>query len=155
MIVTPHQDMFSQWQMVQYLGHHNDRKWLHFQWEKELASGGQQGTWLKSFSREIGFPIHGTTPLCLDNEAVIFLMVNPVVKAYWHTTSLYLGTVWEYGHWTFTCARWGQPSRSVHQVLPSCQSGEISGHDWTHVEVWLSGSVETESHEESCEMYSD
>ena len=38
----------------------------------ELASTGQQAAWLKSFSREIGYPIEGPIPLCLDNQAVIF-----------------------------------------------------------------------------------
>ena len=46
----------------------------------ELASTGQQTTWLRSISREIGFPIHRSTPLCLDNQAAIFLTVNPAVK---------------------------------------------------------------------------
>ena len=46
----------------------------------ELASTGQQAAWLKSFSREIGFPIHEPIPLCSDNQAAIFLMVNPAVE---------------------------------------------------------------------------
>ena len=46
----------------------------------ELASTGCQAAWLKSFSREIGFSIKGPIPLCLDNQAVIFLMVNPAVE---------------------------------------------------------------------------
>ena len=46
----------------------------------ELASTRQQAAWLRSFSREIGFPIKGPIPLCLDNQAAIFLMVNPAVK---------------------------------------------------------------------------
>ena len=46
----------------------------------ELASTGQQAAWLKSFSGEIGFPIKGQIPLCLDNQAVIFLMINPAVE---------------------------------------------------------------------------
>ena len=46
----------------------------------ELASTGWQAAWLRSFSREIGFPIHKPIPLCLDNQAAIFLMVNPAVE---------------------------------------------------------------------------
>ena len=46
----------------------------------ELASIGRQAAWLKSFSGEIGFPIQEPIPLCLDNQAVIFLMVNPEVE---------------------------------------------------------------------------
>ena len=46
----------------------------------ELASTGRQAAWLKSFSGEIGFPIKGPIPLCLDNQAAIFLMINPAVK---------------------------------------------------------------------------
>ena len=46
----------------------------------ELASTGQQAAWLRSVSREIGFPIKGPIPLCSDNQAVIFLTVNPAVE---------------------------------------------------------------------------
>ena len=46
----------------------------------ELASIGRQAAWLKSLSREIGFPIEGPIPLCSDNQAVIFLMINPAVE---------------------------------------------------------------------------
>ena len=46
----------------------------------ELAGTGQQAAWLRSFSREIGFPIEGPIPLCSDNQAVIFLTVNPAVE---------------------------------------------------------------------------
>ena len=46
----------------------------------ELASTGWQAAWLRSFSREIGYPIEGPIPLCSDNQAAIFLMVNPAVE---------------------------------------------------------------------------
>ena len=46
----------------------------------ELASTGRQAAWLRSFSGEIGYPIHEPTPLCLDNQAAIFLTVNPAVE---------------------------------------------------------------------------
>ena len=46
----------------------------------ELVSTGWQAAWLRSFSREIGYPIEGPIPLCLDNQAAIFLTVNPAVK---------------------------------------------------------------------------
>ena len=46
----------------------------------ELASTGRQAAWLKSFSREIGFPINEPIPLCSDNQAAIFLMINPAVE---------------------------------------------------------------------------
>ena len=46
----------------------------------ELASTGRQAAWLRSFSGEIGFPIKGLIPLCLDNQAAIFLTVNPAVE---------------------------------------------------------------------------
>ena len=46
----------------------------------ELASTGRQAAWLKSFSGEIGFPIEGPIPLCSDNQAAIFLMINPAVE---------------------------------------------------------------------------
>ena len=46
----------------------------------ELASTGQQAEWLRSFSGDIGFPIEGPIPLCLDNQAAIFFTVNPAVK---------------------------------------------------------------------------
>ena len=46
----------------------------------ELASTGRQAAWLRSFSREIGYPISEPIPLCLDNQAAIFLTVNPAVE---------------------------------------------------------------------------
>ena len=46
----------------------------------ELASTGQQAAWLKSISGEIGFPIHQPIPLCVGDQAEIFLMINPAVK---------------------------------------------------------------------------
>ena len=46
----------------------------------KLASTGQQAAWLRSFSEEIGYPITGLIPLCADNQAAIFLTVNPAVK---------------------------------------------------------------------------
>ena len=46
----------------------------------ELTSTGRQAAWFKSISREIGFPIHRPIPLCVDNQAAIFLMVNPAVE---------------------------------------------------------------------------
>ena len=48
----------------------------------ELASTGQQAAWLKSFSGEIGFPIKEPIPLCSDNQAAIFLMINPAVECH-------------------------------------------------------------------------
>ena len=46
----------------------------------ELASTGQQAAWLKSISGEVGLPIHEPIPLCMDNQAAIFLTVNPAVE---------------------------------------------------------------------------
>ena len=46
----------------------------------ELASAKKQAAWLRSFSGEIGYPTHGPTPLCLDNQVAIFLAINPVVE---------------------------------------------------------------------------
>ena len=46
----------------------------------ELASTGRQAAWLRSFSGEIGYPIYEPTPLYSDNQAVIFLTVNPAVE---------------------------------------------------------------------------
>ena len=46
----------------------------------ELASTGQQASWLRSFKRESGYPIHGPIPLCTDNQAPIFLTLNPAVE---------------------------------------------------------------------------
>ena len=48
----------------------------------ELASTGLQAAWLRSFSREIGFPIEGPIPICSNNQAAIFLTVNPALKCW-------------------------------------------------------------------------
>ena len=46
----------------------------------ELASTRRQAAWFKCIIGEVGFPIYGPIPLCTDNQAVIFLTVNPAVK---------------------------------------------------------------------------
>ena len=46
----------------------------------EIASTGKQAAWLRSFSGEIGYPSHGPTPLCVDNQAAIFFAINPAVE---------------------------------------------------------------------------
>ena len=46
----------------------------------ELAATGRQCAWLRSFSTEIGFPFTQATTICVDNQAVIFLAINPAVE---------------------------------------------------------------------------
>ena len=61
----------------------------------ELASTRQQAAWLKSFSREIGFRIKRSIPLYSDNQAVIFLMVNPAVKHWTKHIDIQHQYIWE------------------------------------------------------------
>ena len=61
----------------------------------ELASTGQQAAWLKIFSGEIGFPIEGPIPLCLDTQAVIFLMINPAVEHQTKHIDIQHHCIWE------------------------------------------------------------
>ena len=49
----------------------------------ELATTGHQCAWLRSFSVEIGFPFTQATTICADNQAAIFLAINPAVE--WRT----------------------------------------------------------------------
>ena len=46
----------------------------------ELAATGHQCAWLRSFSAEIGFPFTQATTICVDNQAAIFLAINPAVE---------------------------------------------------------------------------
>ena len=46
----------------------------------ELAATGHQCAWLRSFSTEIGFPFTQATTICVDNQAVVFLAINPAVE---------------------------------------------------------------------------
>ena len=46
----------------------------------ELAATGHQCAWLRSFSVEIGFPFTQATTICADNQAAIFLAINPAVE---------------------------------------------------------------------------
>ena len=46
----------------------------------ELAATGRQCTWLRSFSVEIGFPFTQAMTICADNQAAIFLAINPAVE---------------------------------------------------------------------------
>ena len=61
----------------------------------ELASTGQQAAWLRCFSGEIGFPVKGPIPLCSDNQAAIFLMVNPAVKCQTKHIDIQHHYIWE------------------------------------------------------------
>ena len=46
----------------------------------ELAATGRQCAWIRSFSEEIGFPFTQATTICADNQAAIFLAINPAVE---------------------------------------------------------------------------
>ena len=46
----------------------------------ELAATGHQCAWLRSFSVEIGFPFTQAMMICADNQAAIFLAINPAVE---------------------------------------------------------------------------
>ena len=61
----------------------------------ELASTGWQAAWLKSFSGEMGFPIQEPIPLCSDNQAAIFLMVNPAVEHQTKHMDIWHHFIWE------------------------------------------------------------
>ena len=61
----------------------------------ELASTGQRAAWLKSFSEERGFPIEGPIPLCSDNQAAIFLTINPAVKHWTKHINIQHHYIWE------------------------------------------------------------
>ena len=95
----------------------------------ELASTGRQAAWLKSFSREIGFPIEDPIPLCSDNQAAIFFMINPAVERqtkhidirHHYIQEQYEEKVVE----PFHVAGEENPADLFTQVLTSHQSGEI------------------------------
>ena len=59
----------------------------------ELAATGHQCAWLRSFSTEIGFPFTQATTIYADDQAAIFLAINPAVewrtKAYRYLPPLY------------------------------------------------------------------
>ena len=61
----------------------------------ELASTGWQAAWLKSINREVGFHIHKPIPLCTDNQAAIFLIVNPAVKHWTKHIDIQHHYIWE------------------------------------------------------------
>ena len=61
----------------------------------EIASTGWQGAWLKSFSREIEFPIKGPIPLCSDNQAGKFLTINPAVEGQTKHIDIQHHYIWE------------------------------------------------------------
>ena len=62
----------------------------------KLDSTGQQAAWLRSFSGEIRFPIKGPIPLCSDNQAAIFFMVNPAVKHQTKHIDIQRHYIWEH-----------------------------------------------------------
>ena len=46
----------------------------------ELTSANHQCAWPRSFSVEIGFPSTQAMMICVDNQAAIFLAINPAVE---------------------------------------------------------------------------
>ena len=103
MIVTPHQDMSSWWQMDAFLGHHNDRKWLHFQWEKLnmwnllVQVDRQPGSNLSAGDR-FSHPwthttMHRQSSCDIPYGKSSSWMLN---ETYRHLTSLHSGTVQKY-----------------------------------------------------------
>ena len=61
----------------------------------ESAITGHQAAWLKSFSGETGFPIEGPIPLCSDNQAAIFLTINPAVECRTKHIDIQHHYIWE------------------------------------------------------------
>ena len=120
----------------------------------ELASTGQQAAWLKSFSGEIGYPINGPIPLCADNQAAIFLTVNPVVeRRNKHTDIQHHYICEQYDNKIvepYHVAGEENPADLLMKSLPVVKVENFRSKIGLSEIVWLSGSVETES----CEMYS-
>ena len=121
----------------------------------ELASTGWQVAWLRSFSREIGYPINELIPLCADNQAAIFLTINPTVERWTKHIDIrhhyiceqYENKIIEPYH----VAGEENPADLFMKSLPLIKVENFRtkiGLSWI---VWLSGSVETES----SEMYSN
>ena len=120
----------------------------------ELASTGWQAAWLKSFSREIGFPIEGPIPLYSDNQAVIFLMVNPAVERWTKHINIQHHYIWEqYENKVvepFHIAGVDNPADLFTMSVPVVKVEQFRSKIRLSYIVWFSGSVETESGE----MYS-
>ena len=113
----------------------------------ELASTGQQASWLKSFSREIGFHIVGPIPLCSDNQAAIFLTINPAVECHIDIQHHYIREQYEEkGIEPFHVTGEENPADLFTKSLPVIK-GEIEVQNQIVIDVRFSGSVEVEYHE--------
>ena len=61
----------------------------------ELAETAKQAAWLRSFSQEIGrSPTHPTT-ICADNQAAIFLAMNPAQQMWIKHMDIHYHYIWE------------------------------------------------------------
>ena len=113
----------------------------------ELASTGQQAAWLESFSREIGFPIIGPIPLCSDNQAAIFLMINPAVEYQTKHINIRHHYIQEQHEEKvvepFHVAGEENPADLFTKFLPVNKVEKFR----SKLDVWFSGSVETEYRE--------
>ena len=119
----------------------------------ELASARWQAAWLKSISGEMGFPIKEPWPLCSDNQAVIFSMINPAVE---HTKHI---DIWH--HYIeeqyeervikpFHVIGIDNPADLFTKSLPVIKVEQFRSKIRLSYIVQLSGSVEMGS----CELYS-
>ena len=95
----------------------------------KLASTGHQAIWLRSFSGEIGYPINRPIPLCTDNQAVIFLTVNPAVECQTKHIDIqhhYICEQYENKGCRALSHSWRRKScRLIYKVSTSCQGGKI------------------------------
>ena len=95
----------------------------------ELAATGRQCAWLRSFSVEIGFPFTQATTICADNQAAIFLAINPAVERRMKHIDIRHHYIREQVETNvidlYHIAGEGEPRRPVHQIITSCQSGEV------------------------------
>ena len=94
----------------------------------ELAATGRQCAWLRSFSVEIGFPFTQPTTICADNQAAIFLAINPAVERRMKHIDIrhhYIHEQVEIKVIDLYHIAGGENHRPVHQTITSCQSGEV------------------------------
>ena len=117
----------------------------------ELASTGRQAAWLKSFSGEIGFPIEGPIPLCSDNQAAIFRMINPAVEHRTKHIDIQHHYIWEQYEEKviepFHVAGKENPADLFTKSLPVLKWRNLGLKSDCHRYVRFSGSVETEYRE--------
>ena len=102
----------------------------------ELAATGCECAWLRSFSAERGFPFTQPMTICVDNQAAIFLAINPAVERRTKHINIRHHYICEEVKTKiidlYHIAREENLARLVHKTITNHQSGKVQKLNWSN-----------------------